>query len=237
MISCFIKSRRLLLCGLLLIFIIGWATKVYAERTQSALAQSVVRFHVLANSDSTEDQALKSKVKDMVLTELRPELSVSRSVEETRVFLSSRLKCIEADVGEYIQALGYNYQVKVSLDNAIFPATTYGNVTFFPGEYQALRIVIGEGIGQNWWCVVFPPLCYVDVAKDYTSEEEILLLRNISDMDYLLLTGEAREENVTVNVRFKVVEAWQNIIHRNRNFENDKDSLIARERRRSETIE
>ena len=234
MISCFIKSKRLLLCGLLLIFIIGWATMVYAERTQSALAQSVVRFHVLANSDSAEDQALKMEVKNMVLSELRPELSVSRSVEETRDFLSSRLKCIETDVSAYIQTLGYNYPVKVSLDNAVFPATTYGNVTFFPGEYQALRIVIGEGEGQNWWCVVFPPLCYVDVAKDYTSEEELLLLRSISDMDYLLLTGEAREENVTVNVRFKVVETWQNLLHRNRSFESDNDSLVARERSRAE---
>ena len=237
MISCFIKRRRLLLCSLLLIFVIGWATKVYAERTQSALAQSVVRFHVLANSDSVEDQALKSKVKDRVLTELKPELSVSRSVEETQAFLSSRLKCIEADVSAYIQTLGYNYPVKVSIDNSVFPATTYGNVTFFPGEYQALRVVIGEGEGQNWWCVVFPPLCYVDVAKDYTSEEELLLLRNITDMDYLLLTGEAREENVTVNVRFKVVETWQNLLHRNRNFENDNESLVAREGSRAEAIE
>jgi len=210
--------------------VVGWATKVYSENTQSALAQSVVRFHVLANSDSIVDQALKMKVKDEVLASLQPELSASRSVEETRMILQSKLQDIETDANAFVQSSGYDYPVTVSLANSFFPTKTYGDVTFFPGEYEALRIVIGEGVGQNWWCVMFPPLCYVDVTKGYATEEGKQQLRDAADEGYVLLSNEIRESNVTVNVRFKVVEFWQNRLHRNRfNNEQEMDGFIVRQ--------
>ncbi|MDR2650413.1 MAG: stage II sporulation protein R [Clostridiales bacterium] len=209
--------RRALLCGL--IFTAGWATMVYSETVQSDLARSVIRFHVLANSDSDEDQSLKLSVRDEVLSRLKTELSSAQSVEETRRIIKSKLPEIESDAAAFVKTLGYNYPVKASLSRDFFPTKTYGDITFFPGEYEALRVVIGEGGGRNWWCVMFPPLCFVDVSKGKVPEENKQQLKSAVDKEYALLSDETREKKITINVKFKIVEWWQNLLHKDK----DKD--------------
>ena len=213
--------KRALIYGFLFTFAVGWVTMVYSENTQAALAQSVIRFHVLANSDSDEDQTLKLKVRDEILSYLKPELSLTQSIDETRSLLESKLPEIEKEANAYIQACGYDYPVKASLSHDFFPTKTYGDITFFPGEYEALRVVIGDGEGHNWWCVMFPPLCFVDVTKGKVPEEDKQQLKNVAKKEYILLSDEAREQDVTVNVKFKVVEWWQNLFHKEK--ENDSE--------------
>ncbi|MDR1537486.1 MAG: stage II sporulation protein R [Clostridiales bacterium] len=204
-----------LVCGIILAMCLGYATKAYSETVQESIAKEVLRFHVLANSDEEKDQELKLKVRDGVLETFKEGLSMSSSVDETRKFLSARLNDIEARAEEIVLENGYSYKVSASLSHDFFPTKTYGDITFPPGSYEALRLVIGEGEGKNWWCVMFPPLCFVDVTKGKTTDESKSQLQSITTAsEYKLLSDDAREQEVTVKVKFKVVEWWQNILRK-----------------------
>lgn len=133
--------------------------------TQSAVqnSQELIRFHVLANSDSEEDQALKRAVRDAILEELSPQLAASHSLAESREILTGLRPEME-EIGRKVSAAwGKNYSVKTEYGDFIFPTKSYGSIILPAGEYEAVRVVIGEGKGSNWWCVLFPPLCFVDI--------------------------------------------------------------------------
>jgi len=227
-------GRYALIFGLMLVFIVGWLTKVYSETTQSALAKSVIRFHVLANSDSEEDQALKVRVKDEVLSHLKPELSAAQSVDETRLLIESKLSDIQSHANAVVQACGYDYTVTATLSQDFFPTKNYGDITFFPGEYEALRIVIGEGEGQNWWCVMFPPLCYMDVTEGKIPEDDKRVVENL--VQYKMIFDDTREKKPTVNIKFKIVEWWQNKHKKDKDKTNEKklDGYVLKSRMGSE---
>ncbi|MDR1664051.1 MAG: stage II sporulation protein R [Clostridiales bacterium] len=194
--------------GLLLTLCVAARTYVYSETTQAEIARNVLRFHVLANSDGERDQLLKQKVRDGVLETYREGLSASASVDETREFLTARLDDIKATAGEIVAGNGYDYPVTVQLTTDFFPTKVYGDVTFPPGNYEALRITIGEGAGQNWWCVMFPPLCYIDAAKGLPGNGKTQLALNLPEREYQLLTN-TREP--AIKIKFKIIEWWQNL--------------------------
>lgn len=131
----------------------------------------ILRFHVRANSDSNEDQELKMAVKDDVVCLLKPLLEDCRNVKETRKVIVKNLQNIYITAVDTIIEQGYDYNVKVYLTEEEFPVKTYGDLTFPAGKYQALRIDIGEAKGQNWWCVMYPPLCFVDESTVVVSED------------------------------------------------------------------
>ena len=138
---------------------------VWLDRSQAALSDQVIRLHVLANSDSEADQALKLKVRDRVLGAASDYFVPGATLEETREVLTEHLADIAAAGADQVAEEGYQYPVTVSLeDNYWFPTKQYTDFALPAGEYTALRVVIGEGAGQNWWCVVFPPLC-TDAAE------------------------------------------------------------------------
>src|SRR5690606_36857699 len=125
--------------------------------------QKYIRFHVLANSDTPEDQALKYQVKDVLVREMKNKFINSHSLDETRNILTSNLDEIDRVGQETVVALGSNYEVKAQYGNFSFPTKYYGNDFSLPaGTYEAVRVIIGEGKGANWWCVLFPPMCFVD---------------------------------------------------------------------------
>ena len=131
----------------------------------------ILRFHVRANSDSDEDQALKIAVKEDVVTMLKPLLSDCENVTESKNVIVANLQNIYTTAVNTIVEQGYDYTVKVYVTEEEFPAKTYGDLTFPEGDYQALRIDIGAAKGQNWWCVMYPPLCFIDESTAVVSEE------------------------------------------------------------------
>ncbi|WP_346916676.1 stage II sporulation protein R [Clostridium sp.] len=136
------------------------------------ISGKLIRFHVIANSDSEKDQSLKLKVRDKVLEYVQPLLKDSKSIEESREILNKENGKILEIARVVIKENGYDYSVESTLGKENFPVKTYGNITLPQGEYEAYRIIIGTGEGQNWWCVMFPPICFVDITKGEVAYEE-----------------------------------------------------------------
>ena len=174
-----------------------------ALRTQDELADKVVRLHVLANSDSGEDQALKLQVRDVVLERATAILEQSADRREAESCLRGQLLELERIAEEEIAAEGYDYPVTVNLENADFPTKEYDGFTLPAGEYLALRVIIGEGQGRNWWCVVFPPLCTAASADVPASA----LAAGFSEEEVRLIT----EESQGYVLKFKAVEWWETL--------------------------
>ena len=173
-----------------------------AVQTQDQLADKVVRLHVLANSDSEEDQALKLRVRDRVLERATELLEQSADRQEAEALLRGNLLELENLAAEEIAAAGYDYPVTAELTDTTFPTREYDGFTLPAGEYLALRIVIGEGAGQNWWCVVFPPLCTTASADVPASA----LAAGLTQEDVNLIT-----EEPGYVLKFKTVELWERL--------------------------
>ena len=140
--------------------------------------EEVLRLHILANSDSQEDQALKLQVRDAILEELGPELGAAKDLEDARRIAGENLSRVEEIARRTIAAAGRDDPVRAQTVRMYFDTRTYGEATLPAGEYEALRVTIGEAKGHNWWCVMFPPLCIPAAAQAGGEEEvqEILLL-------------------------------------------------------------
>lgn len=136
------------------------------------IANKIIRFHVIANSDTEKDQNLKLKVRDAVLQYVRPLLEDSDDINQSREILKAEDKNIIAIANKVIRDNGYKYSVESTLTREYFPIKTYGNITLPQGQYEAYRIIIGSGEGHNWWCVMFPPICFVDITKGEVAYEE-----------------------------------------------------------------
>ena len=188
--------------GVVLTGIILYASG-YEERMQRGIAAKVVRFHVLANSDSEEDQALKLAVRDQVLKDYGALLGECENKEETLAALEDAKQAISESALAEVRAQGYAYPVRVSVVREEFPEKTYDTLTFPAGVYDALRIEIGEGKGQNWWCVLYPQMCFVDAAWGYATEESYTRLQNtLTEEELLVVAGETAKPQI----RWKIAE-------------------------------
>ncbi|MGN1266956.1 MAG: stage II sporulation protein R, partial [Dorea sp.] len=158
--------------------------------TQKNLAKEVLRFHVLANSDSEEDQELKLKVRDAVLSYMKENVNEDLSRGETEEWVQAHLDQIVKCAEEAISAEGYSYPVAAKISNSYFPDKCYGDVCFPKGYYEALRVVIGEGGGHNWWCVLYPTLCFTEATCAVVSEDGKEKLQNVlSEDEYEMVTA------------------------------------------------
>lgn len=167
-------AAAVLMAGLLTGILVEQRRESVREKvadTQQSLAGEVLRFHVLANSNSEEDQKLKMKVKEAVIGYMRRELSESDSLEETRQWAGSHEREVREVAADTIRREGYDYPVTAALTESYFPDKTYGDVTFPAGKYEALRIEIGRAEGHNWWCVLYPNLCFVDAVHAVVPKE------------------------------------------------------------------
>ena len=144
-----------LMFGILVAVVAGsWLT-----REQQELADSVIRFHVIANSDTEEDQALKLAVRDRMLEEAEGLYPEGATLEQAQAALEGHLNTLAAAGRAVVEEQGYDYPVSARLEDCWFPTKEYEDFALPAGNYTALRVTIGEGKGQNWWCVAFPPLC------------------------------------------------------------------------------
>ena len=193
---------------LLFIYIIICANS-YTAAVSFDISSSVFRLHVIANSNSDEDQNLKYIVRDNVLEYMNTLLNDDvSSKEETVKIISDNLDNFRQVAQDTVYENGYNYDVNVEIGNFAFPTKNYGDISLPSGYYDALRISIGNADGRNWWCVMFPPLCFVDVTSGIVPEEsKTTLEENLSDEEYELISGSSAE----FEVKFKFVEFFENI--------------------------
>ena len=200
-------KRLLLLLVLLFIYTFTCAFS-YVNAVSSNIQDSVFRLHVIANSNSEEDQNLKYIVRDKVLEYINSISGNQSSKEEIIKLANEHIDKIQEIAENTIKENGYNYEVKLNIGNFAFPTKTYGDISFPAGYYDALKIEIGKAQGQNWWCVMFPPLCFVDVTSGIVPEESKEIIKeNLSDEEYELVS----ENNNEVRFKFKIVEMFQNI--------------------------
>jgi len=142
----------------------------------------VLRLHILARSDSEEDQNLKYRLRDYLINDMEKYFAEADTLEEAKLITAAKLSEIEENARRFIVGEGYGYDVGVSLENVYFTTRVYENITLPAGNYDALRVIIGEGEGKNWWCVLFPPLCLPACTdrnrEPYFSKEASKLIEN-----------------------------------------------------------
>lgn len=175
----------------------------YQERClQKSIATKILRFHILANSDVEADQELKLKVRDAIGTYLSEDLSGVTDLEECQSVVASKIPEIEAVANETMEQEGYSYATTAKLTRTQFPVKTYGDYTFPAGEYEALEVTIGAGEGHNWWCVLYPNMCFRGSVYEVVEEEAKESLQEV------LSPEEYQEvfEGGDYEVRFKLLD-------------------------------
>lgn len=176
---------------------------VWSLQRQDDLERKMIRLHVIAHSDEAADQALKLQVRDRVLALTTDILRSSADMDQARARLSRALPELESAAAEELADRGCDYPVTATLERTEFPLKTYDGFALPAGEYTALRLVIGEGRGQNWWCVVFPPLC----TTAATDLPETALAAGLDEEDVSLIT----EEDEGYVLKFRSLELWERL--------------------------
>ena len=171
----------------LLILMATLVIAVFPTEAESAVYDDTIRLHILANSDSQEDQNLKLLIRDSILLEFSDELSSAEGTDDAKTIASGLLSKIEKFAEEKIIEEGYSYDVTATFDVEWYDTREYEDFILPKGYYTSLKIVIGEGEGKNWWCVMFPPLCLDMASEDtrseitndkYSKEETVLISKN-----------------------------------------------------------
>ena len=180
----------------------------YAQAVSSDISNSVFRLHIVANSDSEEDQNLKLTVRDNIL-EYMKKISLDINSKETIISLvNEHLDEFRNIALATIHNAGFDYNVNIKIDKFDFPTKNYGDISLPAGFYDALRIEIGNAKGHNWWCVMFPTLCFVDVSSGSLDENsKDVLESNLNEEEYDLVSG----DSIGINFKFKIVELFENI--------------------------
>lgn len=197
------KFFYLLSLTILFLIFLFISIKSYANDISKDLSNNFFRLHILANSDSSEDQELKLKVRDNIISYMNT-LSYSGLTKEESINLTnSHFVAFQEIAEKTIASEGYNYPVKLEIGNFYFPTKEYGNVSLPAGYYDALKIEIGEAKGQNWWCSLFPPLCFVDISAGVIDKEsEEYLKENLSEDEFSIITSNSED----IKFKFKIIE-------------------------------
>ena len=197
---------------ILLIFLLFLYTFVcaysYSKSTSNDIKNNVFRLHVIANSDNKLDQDLKYIVRDNLLNYMNKICANCKSKEEAISIVQENKETFRQIALDTIKENGYSYDVNINIGNFEFPTKTYGDISLPSGNYDALRVEIGKAQGQNWWCVMFPPLCFVDVTSGVVPQEsKDLLKENLSEEEFTLISDNSSSE---INFKFKLLEIFSN---------------------------
>ena len=199
----FIKNSFIILFLLFLYILIS--AQNYSFAISSDLSQAVFRLHVIANSNSKEDQDLKLKVRDNLLNYMNNICSDCKTKAEAMKIANENKQIFQEIAEKTIKENGYNYDVKVNINNFYFPTKSYGDISLPAGYYDALRVEIGKAEGQNWWCVMFPSLCFIDISSgivDKRGKEN--LEENVEDESFKIISQS--ENNSSIKFKFKIIE-------------------------------
>ena len=204
-----INFKMIFILSVLLFLYTTLCAMSYASSTSKDISDSVFRLHVLANSDSAEDQNLKYKVRDKLLEYMNSLCKNTSSKQEAINIANSHLDDFKEIAKNVIIENGYNYDVNVEIGNFEFPTKTYGDISLPSGYYDALRVKIGKAEGQNWWCVMFPPLCFIDVTSGVVPDESKESLKeNMNEEEYALISES--DSNNGISFKFKILELFGN---------------------------
>ena len=226
------STARMLVC--LFFSLLCAAVIIHALPTQGeeSIYDRVIRLHVLANSDSEEDQALKLRVRDAILTALDEQSLTADNARDAELLYAAQLSALTSIARDTITEAGYDYDCYVTLTKEPYPIRTYRNgddcYTLPAGTYRSLRVMIGEAVGQNWWCVLFPPLCLslaadnalpaenaipvsVDETDNLPSTEERLLAAGFTPYEISLISGEGSPKTV---IKFRIVEFFRKLLNK-----------------------
>lgn len=193
------KNLLTIIALIAFIFIFVGLMPIHGE---AAVYDSVLRLHVLANSDSEEDQALKLKVRDSILTASAPIMEGCETREDAIAAVNAAIPTLTAAANETIKNEGFDYPVSIELCEEDYPTKNYESFCFPSGSYLSLRVLIGEAEGQNWWCVLFPPLC-LSAATEQNEAEDAFIAVGLTDDQYKIIT---ETDSPTYQVRFKILE-------------------------------
>lgn len=202
------KLKMILILTFLLILYTGLCAISYATTASSDISNSVFRLHVIANSDSDTDQNLKYKVRDALLEYMNNICKDCSSKNEAIELVELHQNEFKEVALDTIKKEGFNYDVKIEIGNFEFPTKQYGDISLPAGLYDALKVEIGEAKGRNWWCVMFPSLCFVDISSGIVPEESKEDLQNVlSDEEYSLISN---DNDYSIKFKFKLLELFAN---------------------------
>ncbi|MBO4815526.1 MAG: stage II sporulation protein R [Clostridia bacterium] len=200
--------KKFVLILLLLFIYISICAFSYVNAVSGSIQDNVFRLHVIANSNKEEDQNLKYLVRDKILEYINSISQNYNTKEDIIKLANNNIEEIKKIAENVVLENGYDYPINVSIGNFAFPTKTYGDITFPTGYYDALKVEIGKAEGRNWWCVMFPPLCFVDVTSGVVPEDSKETLKeNLSSEEYDLIS----ENSDNMNFKFKIVEMFQNL--------------------------
>lgn len=176
----------------------------YVNAVSNNISKNVLRLHVIANSDTEADQNLKYKVRDEILKYMNSICVNCKTKDEAIQILNDNKEKFEEIALNTIIKEGYNYDVTQKIGNFYFPTKTYGDIVFPAGNYDALRIEIGEAKGKNWWCVMFPSLCFVDISNGIVPDNSKEELKNtLTEEEYSIISS---NKNIDIKIKFKLLE-------------------------------
>ncbi|MCG8542220.1 MAG: stage II sporulation protein R [Clostridia bacterium] len=207
------KNKKIYIPIIIVFGIIVSLISIYVSdfyRNRESFKENLIRFHVIANSDAPFDQALKLKVRDKILKEMDSKFKAEDIGGAREIILENR-DYIKEIAMEEVKENGFNYPVNIILEEHSFPTKNYGSITLPAGNYEALRIVLGNGRGKNWWCVLFPPLCFIDIKQGLTNENTKDKLQEVlSEEEYDMINNSVqRNGELPIKLKFKVVELFE----------------------------
>lgn len=201
--------KRFFVLLLLLTLFIFVSALSYVNAVSADISDSVFRLHVIANSDSEEDQSLKLKVRDELLSYMNTLAKDCTSKEEVVSLAREHQEEFKAIAEKVICDNGFSYPVTIQIGESNFPTKTYGDISLPSGTYDALRVQIGEAKGKNWWCVMFPPLCFVDVSTGIVPDDSKKEMQeSLNDEEYHLIS---KTDDNEIHFKFKLIEFFQNL--------------------------
>lgn len=200
------KTKSGIILFLLLILYIFICANSYVQAVSSNISSSVFRLHVIANSNSIEDQNLKYKVRDNLLDYMNSLCENITTKEEAISMVEKHKEDFKNIALDVIHQEGFDYSVNINVGNFNFPTKTYGDISLPAGMYDALRVEIGTASGQNWWCVMFPSLCFIDISSGVVEEDsKNLLENNLSEEAYTVVSDNS---NTVIKFKFKILELF-----------------------------
>lgn len=200
------KYKKIFLILFLLILYIIISAYSYSVKISNDISKEVFRLHVIANSDSEEDQNLKYIIRDNLINYMNTLTQDSKTKEDAILLAQEHSDDFYKIANNTIKNLGYNYDVKINIGNYHFPTKYYGDISLPAGNYDALKVEIGEAKGQNWWCVMFPPLCFIDISTGIVPDESKEYLKeNLTNEEFSLVSD---NKNNNINFKFKIIELF-----------------------------